>query len=235
MWSIRAAFAREPPGPKNIDVGGGEARRLDAHALRNLAGHRRGGAAAKNVRKLRGGWIGLDLVHAPHEPGAVESTLGLGAVRRLRSLELAAPDVGVADELDGGRQDLALPRSQQWKLERGRRAVDLLLLPVREREESGRRSTRSPRGLQGRSAAARDRLRRWDGSCAGRGGAPRLRCRSGSADGVPPRPPRPGRTTRRRSCRARGRGERRAAPSSRLPQGRPAPSEAVRSARRRGR
>ena len=220
-------------GPEEHDVGRREAGGLDAHALRNLAGHRRGGSAAQDIRQLRGAGIGLDLVDAPDEPGAVESALRLGAVRRLGRLALAAPDVGVADEPDGGRQDLALPRSQQRKLERGRCVRRPLASASPRARGAGRRSTRPPRGWRGRWVAARDRPGRWDGSCAGRAGARRPRSRSGPVDEAPPRRLRPGRTTRRRSCSSARTRRASSCAIDTVAAGSAASSEAARSARRR--
>src|SRR5207302_10356574 len=104
------------------EVGRLDARRLDAPAAWNFAGHRRGGAAAEDIRKLRRARIRLDLVYAPGEARAVEAAARLRAEGRVRRLALAAPHVWEADEADRSREHASLPWRQGRKRE-GRRRV----------------------------------------------------------------------------------------------------------------
>src|SRR5947208_9261821 len=81
------------------DVGRLQLRERDALCRRHLAAHREGGSALERARERRAAGVGLKLVDAPHESGAVEAPGSLDADRRLGLLSCAAPDVGLSDEV----------------------------------------------------------------------------------------------------------------------------------------
>src|SRR5204862_409126 len=84
-------------------------RERDPRRALRLARHLHRRAAADRLRELRRVRERLRPVDAPDEAGAVEAAAGPDAERRLRALGGAAPDVRVAEELDGAAQDLLLP------------------------------------------------------------------------------------------------------------------------------
>src|SRR6185312_10051468 len=69
--------------------------------------------------------------------GAVEAAVGLWAERRFRKLALAAPDVRVADEVHGCRQDALLPRRQFREDEALRQRLEARRVELAELEDPG--------------------------------------------------------------------------------------------------
>src|SRR2546423_10537557 len=78
------------------DVAGLELRVRDPLGRRHLAAHRIGRPAAEGLREGGGAGVGLELVDAPDEAGAVEAAPCLDVERALRALARPAPDVGEA-------------------------------------------------------------------------------------------------------------------------------------------
>src|SRR3954453_15719262 len=101
---------------------------LAAHLVRRAALDRRGEGRAAGV--------GLQLVDAPHEAGAVEAAVGLDAEGRLRLLARAAPDVREADEADGCVQPFRLPGGEGRQLEGRGPVLDRLGLPAAETQDA---------------------------------------------------------------------------------------------------
>src|SRR5581483_10890468 len=85
-----------------------EPRVRDALLGLDLAAHRVGGAPLERVRERGADGVGRELVDAPDEARAVETTGDGRAEWLLRFLACARPDVGVADQRDGLVQDRLL-------------------------------------------------------------------------------------------------------------------------------
>src|SRR6266487_5364377 len=114
----------------------------DPFRRRHLAAHRKGCSPFQGLRQRRASGIRLELVDAPDEARAVETTWSLDASRRLGILAGATPDVGVADETNGGFQDARLPGRQTRQLERLCELLDPCGLPAGEAQDLPRRIRR---------------------------------------------------------------------------------------------
>jgi hypothetical protein len=104
----------------------------DAPTLRDLTGHLGGGSALDRARERLAARVTLKLVDPPHVARAIETAARGHAEERLRARARPAPDVRIADQVDRGLQDLALPGRVLRKFERGCQGLDTARVPVAE-------------------------------------------------------------------------------------------------------
>src|SRR4051812_2570162 len=116
-----------------------QTREGNALRRRHFAAHGKGRPALQGgcERALAG--VGLELVNAPHEAGAVEAAGRLDAEGRLLGLARAAPHVRIADEPNRGFQDSHLPGRVRWQFDALGELGHLLGLPVAETQDLRRR------------------------------------------------------------------------------------------------
>src|ERR687891_1043741 len=119
------------------EVCGAQALVDDALALGELCAHVVRRPAAQDVLKPRGAGERLQLVHAPDESGAVESSARRDSEERLRSFGGAAPDVGIADEAHGAPEHAVPPDGQRGEGEGSGEVRDVASLPLVEVEDLG--------------------------------------------------------------------------------------------------
>ena len=138
MWSTSAGFDRRPCCAEEDEVAGLELRERDPLCRLDLAAHRVGRAALEGRGERVGAGVGLQLVDAPDEAGAVEAARHLlaGRERVLRPLARPAPDVGVADEGDRRLEQVVLEAGHGRELERRGELCHPVGLPAAEGEDA---------------------------------------------------------------------------------------------------